>query len=57
MRGYFCLHDTETRGKEFFENTAKKLSGGVGPQVAELLAKQGIDIMCAMEIGSSLNYS
>ena len=48
---FFCLYNLETRQIEFMENSLKNGSGGVGPQVVEFLANNGINKVYAMEFG------
>lgn len=48
---FFCFYDTDTKKTEFRENIHKDASEGVGPQVAEFLAKNGINEVFAAEVG------
>ena len=48
---FFCFYDTETDKIEFEENEKKDASGGVGPQVAELLAGKGVNEIWSSEVG------
>ena len=48
---FFCFYNTKTKGVEFKENDLKNATEGVGPQVAEFLAKNGIHEVYAAEVG------
>lgn len=48
---YFCFFNLENQQIEFKENTLKNGSGGVGPQVAEFLANNGVKKVYAIEFG------
>ena len=48
---FFCLYNTQTGNHIFKKNNMKDCSGGVGLQVAELLANNGVDQVCAVEVG------
>ena len=48
---FFCIYHVETGRTEFKENSLKDGSGGVGPQVVEFLARQGVNTVYAMEFG------
>ncbi len=48
---FFCFYNLETRQIEFKENSLKNGSGGVGPQVVEFLAENGINKVYAVEFG------
>ena len=48
---FFCLHNTQTGSHIFKKNDMKNGSGGVGLQVAEFLANNGVDQVCAVEVG------
>jgi predicted Fe-Mo cluster-binding NifX family protein len=48
---FFCLYNLETRQIEFLENSMKNGSGGVGPQVVEFLANNGVNKVYAVEFG------
>jgi predicted Fe-Mo cluster-binding NifX family protein len=48
---FFCFYNLETKQTEFKENSLKNGSGGVGPQVAEFLANNGVNKVYAMEFG------
>ena len=48
---FFCLYNLETKQIEFKENSLKNGSGGVGPQVVEFLANNGVNKVYAVEFG------
>ncbi len=48
---FFCFYDTETKKIEFKENDKKDASGGVGPQVAEFLALNGVNEIWSTQTG------
>jgi predicted Fe-Mo cluster-binding NifX family protein len=48
---YFCIYDNVTKEYHFEENNLKNAPEGVGPQVAEFLAKQEVDEVYTMEVG------
>jgi len=48
---YFCFYNTDTGDIEFRENDMRDASEGVGPQVVEFLAKNGINEVYASEVG------
>lgn len=48
---YFCFFDKKTGNFDFKENKIKDALGGVGPQVAEFLANNGIVAVYACEVG------
>ena len=48
---FFCFYNLETKQTDFIENSLKNDSGGVGPKVAEFLANNGINKICATEFG------
>ncbi len=48
---FFCIYDPDTGDMSFPENTLKDGSGGVGPQVVEFLAKQGVQEIYTPEVG------
>ena len=48
---FFCFYNTKTESIEFKENKLKNASEGVGPQVVEFLASNGISEVYACEFG------
>lgn len=48
---FFCFYKNETKKIEFNENNLKKGAGGVGPQVSEFLANNGVNRVYAIDIG------
>ena len=48
---FFCFYNTETGKIEFKENHLQNDAGGVGPQVSEFLANEGIKKVYAVEFG------
>lgn len=48
---FFCLYDTDTKNTKFLENRHRNASTGVGPQVAEFLANNGVNEVYAVEVG------
>jgi len=48
---FFCFYNIENKSAEFKENTLNNASEGVGPQVAEFLAKNEINEVYAAEVG------
>ena len=48
---FFCLYNLETKQIEFIENSLRNGSGGVGPQVVEFLANNGVNRIYAVEFG------
>jgi len=48
---FFCFYNTETKGIEFKENSLRNAMDGIGPQVVEFLANNGISEVYAFEIG------
>jgi predicted Fe-Mo cluster-binding NifX family protein len=48
---FFCFYNMKTREVVFKENDLRNASEGVGPQVAEYLAKNGINEVYAAEVG------
>ena len=48
---FFCLYNTDTRKIDFKENTKRDASGGVGPQVVEFLATNGVNEVLSVEVG------
>jgi len=48
---FFCIYDSKKDTVSFIKNTEKDAAGGVGPQVAEYLAKSGINEVYAFEFG------
>ena len=48
---FFCLYDSETNKTEFLNNDLKDEAEGVGPQVVEFLATNGVKKVYAMEFG------
>jgi len=48
---FFCFYDNETKKTEFRENSLKNGAGGVGPQVSEFLANNGVNRVYAVEFG------
>ncbi|MFO7657228.1 MAG: NifB/NifX family molybdenum-iron cluster-binding protein [Bacteroidales bacterium] len=48
---YFCFYNTETGLIDFKENNHQNGAGGVGPQVSEFLAANGVNRVYAVEVG------
>ncbi len=48
---FFCLYNTDTKQVDFKENNKRDASGGVGPQVVEFLAINGVNEVLSVEIG------
>jgi predicted Fe-Mo cluster-binding NifX family protein len=48
---FFCFYNIKTGDVSFKENNLRDASQGVGPQVVEFLAKNGIKEVYAAEIG------
>jgi len=48
---FFCFYNNETKKIEFMENNLKNGAGGVGPQVSEFLANNGVNRVYAVEFG------
>jgi predicted Fe-Mo cluster-binding NifX family protein len=48
---FFCFYNQETEQIDFVENNLRNGAGGVGPQVSEFLANNGVNKVCAVEIG------
>jgi predicted Fe-Mo cluster-binding NifX family protein len=48
---FFCFYDAEKKSIEFKENKLRNGVGGVGLQVSEFLANQGIKKVYAVEFG------
>src|SRR4030043_660063 len=48
---FFCFYDTGTKVTEFRINNYKNATEGVGPQVVEYLANNGINEVYASEVG------
>ena len=48
---FFCFYNTQTKNSEFKENIIKNAAEGVGPQVVEFLANNGISEVYACEFG------
>ncbi|MBN2272928.1 MAG: NifB/NifX family molybdenum-iron cluster-binding protein [Bacteroidales bacterium] len=48
---FFCFYNTKTMDFDFKENTKKDAMEGVGPQVAEFLANNGIMAVYTCEVG------
>ena len=48
---FFCFYNTKTDSCTFKENKIRDASGGVGPQVVEFLASNGISEIYAIEVG------
>jgi len=48
---FFCFYNTNTKRIEFKENQLRNASEGVGPQVAEFLANNGINEVYSCEFG------
>ncbi len=48
---FFCFYNLETKQIDFKENSLKNGAGGVGPQVSEFLANNGINKIYAVEFG------
>ena len=48
---FFCLYNTEIKQNVFIENNKRDASGGLGPQVAEFLAENGVNEVWSVEVG------
>ncbi|MBN2814141.1 MAG: NifB/NifX family molybdenum-iron cluster-binding protein [Bacteroidales bacterium] len=48
---FFCFYDFGTQQIEFKENMLRNGAGGVGLQVAEFMANNGVDKVLAVEFG------
>jgi len=48
---FFCFYNTKTESIEFKENKLRNASEGVGPQVVEFLANNGISEVYSCEFG------
>jgi len=48
---FFCFYSQEMKQIEFKENSLKNGAGGVGPQVSEFLANNGVNKVYAVEFG------
>jgi len=48
---FFCIYDSVKDTVSFTKNTENDAAGGVGPQVAEYLAKSGVNEVYAFEFG------
>ena len=48
---FFCIYNDDTMEVFFLENKLREESGGIGPQVAEMLANEGVKRVYSIEIG------
>jgi predicted Fe-Mo cluster-binding NifX family protein len=48
---FFCFYNTQSSSIVFKENNLRNGSGGIGPQVSEFLANNGVKKVYAIEIG------
>jgi len=48
---FFCFYNTETKDIQFVINNFRSATEGVGPQVVEFLAGNGISAVYASEVG------
>ncbi len=48
---FFCFYNTRNGNHIFKKNSIKDGLGGVGLQAAEFLANNGVDEVCAVEVG------
>jgi len=48
---FFCFYSQETKKIGFMKNSLKNGAGGVGPQVSEFLANNGVNKVYAIEFG------
>ncbi len=48
---FFCFYNTQTGNQIFKRNDIKDAPGGVGLQAAEFIANNGVDLICAVEVG------
>lgn len=48
---YFCIYNSNSKTSNFIENIYAKEKDGVGRQVVDLLAEQGVQMIIASEFG------